>query len=371
MRTGANFARGSCRALKWMTVFGVLLVLGSAQALAQPTVEHARYDNVGTTVTVTMSAEVSATGSSDLPGTLFTFPGTTHIVSGTTNLGQTGQVTFTLTVSPALTQSATLHYTPPTAPAAQRMVDDGPGGLPVNAFNTLVESASPSIPQLVANVQIQTNIFYTGTALPEATGGTPPFVYSLMVTPVGGSAQPIESAIPGLTFNATTRVISGTPTAAAVGRHRATYTATGGVGTGTVDFYIEVTAGPAAGSATGQVTAVGIEGSTSNAIGSDTRLHVIEGALTNVTVTGRWTNAQLTQLWGTRLPANPPDPAQVTIAVASVLVTGDDWLSPAETNERPGDAQFGGRGRGPRDDHGHGSHSGQADGEHRQQPARR
>ena len=35
MRTGAIFARGSCRALKWMALFGVLLALGAGEAAAQ------------------------------------------------------------------------------------------------------------------------------------------------------------------------------------------------------------------------------------------------------------------------------------------------------------------------------------------------
>ena len=60
MRTGANFARGSCRALKWMLVLGALSVLGSAQATAQPTVElKAKYDSATSrSVMVTMSEEV-------------------------------------------------------------------------------------------------------------------------------------------------------------------------------------------------------------------------------------------------------------------------------------------------------------------------
>ena len=38
MRTGAIFARGSCRALKWMAVFGVVFALGAGTAAAQVTV---------------------------------------------------------------------------------------------------------------------------------------------------------------------------------------------------------------------------------------------------------------------------------------------------------------------------------------------
>ena len=37
MRIGAIFARGSCRTLKWMALFGVLFALGAGSAVAQTT----------------------------------------------------------------------------------------------------------------------------------------------------------------------------------------------------------------------------------------------------------------------------------------------------------------------------------------------
>ena len=61
MRTGANFARGSCRALKWMLVLGALSVMGSVQAVAQPTIEEATYsaaDENTRVVRITMSEAV-------------------------------------------------------------------------------------------------------------------------------------------------------------------------------------------------------------------------------------------------------------------------------------------------------------------------
>ena len=60
MRIGAIFARGSCRALKWMLVLGALSVLGSAQALAQATaVEVAKYPSpTSRNIVVTMTEEV-------------------------------------------------------------------------------------------------------------------------------------------------------------------------------------------------------------------------------------------------------------------------------------------------------------------------
>ena len=72
MRTGANFARGSCRALKWMLVLGALSVMGSDQAVAQapPTIETATYDADSRNVVVTTSQDVFVDGETDalLPG---------------------------------------------------------------------------------------------------------------------------------------------------------------------------------------------------------------------------------------------------------------------------------------------------------------
>ena len=59
MRTGATFARGSCRALKWMALFGVVFVLGVGTAAAQVTVTVADKVNEGATVTLTVGGTVS------------------------------------------------------------------------------------------------------------------------------------------------------------------------------------------------------------------------------------------------------------------------------------------------------------------------
>ena len=60
MRTGAIFARGSCRALKWMALFGVLFALGTGQAVAQ--VKYSGDKGVkgdeGGRVTITLTADI-------------------------------------------------------------------------------------------------------------------------------------------------------------------------------------------------------------------------------------------------------------------------------------------------------------------------
>ena len=68
MRTGAIFARGSCRALKWMALVGVVFALGVGSVAAQQTlsgglVEVDVADSMeggSTTITVTVSAEIES-----------------------------------------------------------------------------------------------------------------------------------------------------------------------------------------------------------------------------------------------------------------------------------------------------------------------
>ena len=59
MRTGAIFARGSCRALKWMALFGVMFALGVGTTAAQVTVTVADKVDEGATVTLTVGGTVS------------------------------------------------------------------------------------------------------------------------------------------------------------------------------------------------------------------------------------------------------------------------------------------------------------------------
>ena len=62
MRIGAIFARGSCRALRWLkwtASFGVVFALGAAQAAAQVTVTTPKTVDEGGRLTLTVSAKIS------------------------------------------------------------------------------------------------------------------------------------------------------------------------------------------------------------------------------------------------------------------------------------------------------------------------
>ncbi len=61
MRTGAIFARGSCRALKWVALVGMVFALGTVEAAAQGVVPDTDFDTDGVKITVPESVEEGAT----------------------------------------------------------------------------------------------------------------------------------------------------------------------------------------------------------------------------------------------------------------------------------------------------------------------
>ena len=85
MRTGAIFARGSCRALKWMALFGVVFALGAGSAAAQVSIEAPEtVDEAGRLrVTVTAKVDVAANTAATtltVSATVATQPATDGIV---------------------------------------------------------------------------------------------------------------------------------------------------------------------------------------------------------------------------------------------------------------------------------------------------
>ena len=59
MRTGEIFARGSCRALKWMALFGVVFALGAGSAVAQVTIKPPKTVSEGGRAMIPVEAKVS------------------------------------------------------------------------------------------------------------------------------------------------------------------------------------------------------------------------------------------------------------------------------------------------------------------------
>ena len=98
-------------------------------------------------------------------------------------------------------------------------VEDSDGDAATLRFDVLVNptpvvDAEPSFgQQTVADQTYTIGVSIASLVLPEASGGNPPLTYSLV------------PAVPGLTFSPSTRMLSGTPTAAAEGDHAMTYRA--------------------------------------------------------------------------------------------------------------------------------------------------
>ena len=134
MRTGAIFARrarGSCGALKWTALLGAFLVLGSVQAVAQPTIEDA-YVVVDSLTTdaepyrlyVTMSEPVYGTGAVELlpgdftltavGGTAATTPPVAYRIDGLEESRLSADDSFVLTFDEAVAGRSLLYAGPQT-----------------------------------------------------------------------------------------------------------------------------------------------------------------------------------------------------------------------------------------------------------------
>ena len=139
MRTGAIFARGSCRALKWLALVGMVLALGAGQAAAQITLVETptRFtEGEPTTVEVKFAGDIQAnrpasiltlsvaagTGEGEITGS----PMTVTLPAGGTDGAEVDE-TRSFTVTPASDRDAqdgtlTLTFT---LDAAGELVDDG------------------------------------------------------------------------------------------------------------------------------------------------------------------------------------------------------------------------------------------------------
>ena len=116
-----------------------------------------------------------------VPG--LTFNTTARVLSGTPTTAATTALTYTVTDERGSTASDTVTVT----------VADG---VVLNAPNDLTYTMGRPIPALT---------------LPAATGGTGTLTYTL----TGPASAALSQAVPGLTFNTTARVLTGTPTTAA------------------------------------------------------------------------------------------------------------------------------------------------------------
>ena len=136
------------------------------------------------TLTYTLTGPASAALSQAVPG--LTFTATTRALSGTPTTAATTALTYTVTDQNSSTASATFTLTV----AAQ---------VAVTAPNDQTYTMGTTIPALT---------------LPATTGGTTPLTYTLRDAS-GNDVDITDNAVPGLIFNTTSRVLSGTPTTVA------------------------------------------------------------------------------------------------------------------------------------------------------------
>ena len=119
-----------------------------------------------------------------VPG--LTFTATTRVLSGTPTTAATTALTYTVTDERGSTASDTVTLTVAAAVA-------------LNAPNDQTYTMGRPI---------------TGLTLPAATGGTGTLTYTLR-DGTGNDVDGTDNAVPGLTFDPSSRVLSGTPTTAA------------------------------------------------------------------------------------------------------------------------------------------------------------
>ena len=316
MRTGAIFARGSCRALKWVAVFGVVFALGATHAAAQTfTASH----EGATTVTVTASAAVKSSGT-DLAVGAFTITGSGGVATAN-NVSATGGTTFTVTFTNAITGVPKLTYTPPAAGQARLITD--PGGTAIGAFTIDVKPVTPIIPASATDPQTATVGTPFELTLPEAVAAA-----EITYTVTGTPALPTS-----LTFTAAERKLAGTPVAGDVGEYSVAYAAESGGQTSTRTFILTVMedADPFTGTTAGEITKISIAGAVEKDIDGK-RMHLQEGDHTKVSVTILWEDDQLEELWKDVPSGGKPDDAVVMIEAMSIETGNPRWLSPAELN---------------------------------------
>ena len=381
MRTGAIFARGSCRALKWMALLGVVFMLGAGQAAAQASMAHAVVDDANASVVnvLLMGAVTIAAPAAEVVGPpavpagkalndAFTMTGyTVAATAATATAGVTGPsssythagytvvaVTFTTPV----TGLPTLVYTKPGVRDGRLQIG---GSQDVESFSHVVRPAQPVLP-IIADITVQKDATVRQSLPPVSSGGMLPIWYQIETidaTPAeitgnimgGTAAAPTDS---GLRFDRNAGSIVGI--ARDIGTYTFNYRARSGDGlgaTGPADaaptqvrtVKINVVAVPTVtpGVNDGIITSITVDGAAERTIDGVIRAHIDEGTLTTVSVTVEWNHADVTALWAGHTAASPPEPATVQIMVRPETdARSIEWISPAETNEMPGLGTLGG-----------------------------
>ena len=173
MRIGAIFARGSCRALKRMTAFGVAFALGAAQAAAQVTVTTPETVDEGGRLTISVSAKVSVG-----PGlTAATTITVTPTVAVRTAVGAADDAALTAAEAAAgLTVADAADYDAPVPAVLTLTVQPHPTGGTADAVNrtltgTITIQTRPDLDAEDEGIQVTYDVVNADTANVTAQGG--------------------------------------------------------------------------------------------------------------------------------------------------------------------------------------------------------
>ena len=225
MRTGAIFARGSCRALKWMALVGVVFALGAGSALAQLTITATTEDmaqgysgKIVTIMVVDGDGDAVPVWGTPLPEQFAISAANNAVMAGgigglsPTAAGATS--TFTLTfVNDVVAGTDTITLTDPGEPATgetnRRLLaaddatgtDDGtdPDVVTLSAVGITEALTAPDLPLRLDDHVLEQGEEFT-LELPEAVenSGVGVITYSLTGTlPTGLSFTPADREIDG------------------------------------------------------------------------------------------------------------------------------------------------------------------------------
>ena len=355
MRTGAIFARGSCRALKWMALVGVVFALGAGQAFAQPTISTQTFEPGTNTITLTASELVFGSP----PGSAFTvmvtpLGGTAagNVVTAVSPISQvspSNRIMLTVTTAIQTGSAVTLTYAPaaPATPTNQiRAAANTAEVLAVITSAVTVGEADqvPSIDQ-VGDMSLILGDRITAKELPEANRGNQPFTYTLNLSATtatgveSGTTNPINTVAPGSGSDHGLRFLANPPTllgtARVPGEYTLTYSVadsstTGNSQTVPQTFKITVSAAPPPTTTgnLGEIVKTALVGNSlvKKTIGGTERNHVPEGARDlQLEVTAEWEVDELRTIYGS---SDTVDPVEVTVAIMKGSgSTGEDWIS--------------------------------------------
>ena len=235
MRTGAIFARGSCRALKRLALFGVVFALGSAQAAAQTAVNSGTYTPGSTTLEATLDAEVYGdppltAWTLSITGGTGTAPTVTLVDDGVPTAQSDATDELELTISGPIPTgwTVTLAYADPGSGTNRlRSGEAATLGNVVAALSagTLVEGDStPVLPPQADAVHSANspgvNVAIVPFSLMPATGGNGALTYQVAGLPNGITFSPLGPD--GAAGGGDDLQIAGTPTAVTVGAETVT-----------------------------------------------------------------------------------------------------------------------------------------------------